>query len=272
LNWTLYDNRSHHQVEMNIPSKPPGVDRLLTLIEDEANRRRQAQDKFFRCACVKIVALILAFISMRIGAGILVVWFFALIGLCAALVNFGLMFNEREEREKLAKALAKIDEVRAIGPLCETFDPFDSWRTEQAEKSLIRLLPLMTASEAAQLTSLQRRLLFAKLHSDNAPLVLAILNSLEQIGDGAALPYVEKLAEGNGKYLAATDGRIWLAAKECLPFLQERAAQERLANTLLRPAEETSHPEILLRPAALQPETAPQQLLRPTATTPETPA
>jgi hypothetical protein len=94
----------------------------------------------------------------------------------------------------------------------------------------------------------------------NRGLMLAILKALEQIGDGEDLPIVEQLAAGAGMGQSA---QVRRAAQECLPYLRQRAEQERCSKTYLRAANAPPPPaETLLRAAHGGPETDPQQLLR----------
>jgi len=80
--------------------------------------------------------------------------------------------------------------------------------------------------------------------------------------DEKAIPYVEKLAAGEGR--AAKDSRVREAAEACLPFLRQRAEQERSRQTLLLRAAGVAGapPDVLLRPASGATETEPQHLLR----------
>jgi hypothetical protein len=87
-------------------------------------------------------------------------------------------------------------------------------------------------------------------------LKIAALRALEQVGDETALPVVEKLAKSAG------DTQVRFAAQECLPFLQQRADQVRVEQTLLRASGPGSSADVLLRPASNGAEAAPQQLLR----------
>ena len=86
--------------------------------------------------------------------------------------------------------------------------------------------------------------------------VIAILKSLEQIGDAAAIPPVTRLANRKG----GTD-RIQQAARDCLPLLQANVGEMDFTQTLLRAAEFPA-PDTLLRPAASAPTSREDELLR----------
>jgi hypothetical protein len=106
--------------------------------------------------------------------------------------------STRIQREA-AQALAGIEDLRAVGPLAEALE----YRSPGSQPTIYpvitgalrRLLPRMQASDAHLLTEPQRSCLYRALLKGDAELVLAIVKALEQIGDGKALPYVEKLAE-----------------------------------------------------------------------------
>ncbi|HZP82120.1 MAG TPA: hypothetical protein VFB21_10805 [Chthonomonadaceae bacterium] len=154
------------------------------------------------------------------------------------------------------------NDVRLVGPLAEALKWPDPHIQSIAATALTRLLPRLRASDAGLLNASQRVGLCHALEGAKPDLILAILRAFEQVGDGSAAPFVERLARGKGA--AAREKRIQEAAQECLPYLQLLAAQERASQTLLRPAGIPDvPPESLLRPAASTPETDPQQLLRP---------
>lgn len=101
-------------------------------------------------------------------------------------------------------------------------------------------------------------------HGRHTDLVLAILQAYEQIGDSAALPVVESLAEGKGP--ASKEPRIREAAERCLPALRILAQKEQEKQRLLRPAEAQGNAsDRLLRPAQGSTTGDSQTLVRPSA-------
>jgi hypothetical protein len=162
---------------------------------------------------------------------------------------------------KAIHTVAELDDIRSVGPLAEALTLQNAGIQRIAETALIRLLPRLRASDAHLLNTEQRSYLYRALDGKNDELTLAILQALEQVGDGAAFPYVKRLAEGKGR--AARNSHILEAATECLPSLWQRAANERASSELLRAGDQPDTPaDILLRPAAGAADTAPQQLLR----------
>jgi hypothetical protein len=98
-------------------------------------------------------------------------------------------------------------------------------------------------------------------------LQMALLQALEQIGDDAAVPYVTELVNMPPRFSVQKTVRDRAAA--CLPFLNEKAAQSRYSQTLLRgSAEPAAAPETLLRPANESHDTRPEELLRPGSVAP----
>jgi hypothetical protein len=96
---------------------------------------------------------------------------------------------------------------------------------------LVRLLPTVTAEDAALLDDAQRASLYCRLHplqaSLHPPLTFAILKALEQIGDRAAVPHVARLARLIA--FVAREKDIRQAARVCLPLLERRVLKQRLA-------------------------------------------
>ncbi len=166
-----------------------------------------------------------------------------------------------------ASLLAMQRDVRVVGPLAEALSLGDKKIRTDVVCALIELLPRMQAGDDALLNDDQRACLYRELRSNDTGLILTILEACEQVGDSKAIPFVEKLAAGEG--VAAKDRQIREAAQACLPFLQMQAERERAARTLLRAATAPGDPAtVLLRPAQGATEVEASLLLRPSA--PET--
>ena len=169
-----------------------------------------------------------------------------------------------QQAKSAAVAIARFDDVRAVGPLAEALWFKDKYVTSAASTALIRLLPRLQASDACLLSPRQRSCLNKALRERNPSLTLAILKAWEQVGDSAAIADVESIAEGRGE--GGQFPKVVRAAKDCLPFLRQSAERVQAASQLLRPANDSSVPsDNLLRPVL--PHTSPEpseQLLRPT--------
>jgi hypothetical protein len=170
-------------------------------------------------------------------------------------------FAASQAQKRVTKELAEFEDIRSVGPLAEALEYQDRELKAIAESKLTRLLPRLRASDASLLDEEQRKCLYRALRGRDTNLILAVLKALEQIGDEQAVPFVQKLANGEG--LAARNSGIRAAAQECLPALQERAERERASRELLRAASASDTPsDVLLRPAGGTIEADPQQLLR----------
>jgi hypothetical protein len=172
---------------------------------------------------------------------------------------------------KTSDAMAKSADVRMVGPLIEAYSSLNlAEYRDPVREALIRLLSRLQSSDARVLTEEHRHALNRVLGSgtlssgkENNRLIIAILKAYEQVGDESALPFVERLAEGEK---AGKNREVREAAQACLPFLQERVELERSRQTLLRAASASDTPsDVLLRPASGALEADPQQLLRATA-------
>lgn len=177
-------------------------------------------------------------------------------------------------RQKAASELAKINDPRAVSVLAVACRDGDPDTRTVAARGLKNILPRLQARDAAHITPEGMEALIALLRMADASLGVAILKALEQVGDARAIPTVERLAESPKRrrawavYLDAEtpQERLREAAAACLPYLRTRAEQERLRNTLLRPAQGPDSPaDILLRPASAAPSTPEEQLLRPSS-------
>ena len=85
------------------------------------------------------------------------------------------------------------------GTLSEALEWPDASTQRVAASALTRLLPLMTASDGNLLNAKQRSCLYNILRKRNVrsqePLITAILTALQQVGDHAAIPAVERLID-----------------------------------------------------------------------------
>ena len=233
---------------------------LLNLLQEEAERKKKQRPV--------IIGLSLAYFSFFIYWQTLkhTSLFWELIPIFIVLMAvLGRLQTASGTQIDAIHILAGLEDFRAVGfyiDALEFQDQFKDSKTRSiAANRLIHLLPHLRATDAHLLTDDHRKRLYRHLSSGNKQLTLAILKALEQIGASSALPYVEKIAAGKGAGLWSH--LIEKAAKDCLPYLQERARQESTRQTLLRAADTTgATAETLLRSANETPESDPTQLLR----------
>ena len=127
--------------------------------------------------------------------------------------------------------------------------------------TLIQLLPEIQAEDAAALKATHWQKLYKVLRGDDAYLIVATLKALKAAGNADALNPVRAITEG--KSPAGQNEAIRALALECLPVLEERAAQAKNVRTLLRATNVPALPNnTLLRPASAASETPSEQLLR----------
>lgn len=168
-------------------------------------------------------------------------------------------------RSEEMKQLAQYNSVKGVGFLSEVLEWPDPSAQLAAGDALTRLLPRMKSSETTLLNERQRGCLYRRLKLSNArrdaPLIMAILKALEQVGDLAAVGYVKKLSES--RPVTPAQKRIVEAAQDALPYLQRRADMNEGSQYLLRASHAADYaPEQLLRPSSEQ-ATPPELLLRP---------
>ncbi|HZP84767.1 MAG TPA: hypothetical protein VFB21_24240 [Chthonomonadaceae bacterium] len=169
------------------------------------------------------------------------------------------------KHREMARLLAGLDDVQAVGRLAESLDWPDPQMRRVAIRALTPLLRRLQASDSARLSPRQRAALYRMLKMSNArahaEFLMALLKALEQVGDGAAVPYVQNLVESSP--LTWRQIQVQQAAQDCLPYLQELARQDSYSQTLLR-ASSAAAPsaEGLLRPAYGSPDAEPATLLR----------
>lgn len=174
-------------------------------------------------------------------------------------------FTLTAKHRELANQLAELDDIQAVGRLAEALWWPDTHIRYIAAQALTRLLPRLRASDATVLNSSQRNALYRMLTLSSArtsaTLITTILKALEQVGDSAAIPYVDALAKN--KPLTISQKRIVEAAAACLPYLQDQARHTMESQQLLRAASSAPiPPQELLRAAFATPEQDAAHLLR----------
>lgn len=235
---------------------PQAAQTLLKLLDDARRRRkRNSRLMMLGLAIWLLFMLLMAFT----GHGNQVSAFFgfsSFLGSAAAATQM---------QKNATKALAVLDDPAVVGPLAESLEFGDKALAKIATERLTALLPKLKASDASLLLPEQRAILYKQLKRQsrqNVEFSVAILKSLEQIGDEKAVAVVRELAQKEPAN--PSQARIVAAAKECLPFVEERAEQMRVASTLLRPVDGPgSARETLLRAADGAPQGDPELLLRP---------
>ena len=173
-------------------------------------------------------------------------------------------FTLTPQQIRLASKLGSVENVEAVGPLAEMLSWPDERMKSMAIAALTRLLPRLKTSETHLLGPTQRCVLYDMLRLANArrhaEFQIALLKSLEQVGDLDAVPYVRSLAATNPA--TRQEQRVVAAAAECLPFLEGCAPQNRSSQILLRAATDEARDAALLRPGGRQTEPEPALLVR----------
>ena len=258
------------------------VPNLILLIEIEKEQRKLRRRNFIiGLSLYVIIALMLSIFAHS--------WhFFNMFGMMGG-IGGGLMAFSKAHKSA-ALALAKFDDVAGIGPLIEALEMQDKDVQQAVRESLTRMLPKLHSSDAGLLNPSARRILRSTIAvqsprgriASNRPIgsvtkdallgprfvglpdgqfVVSALKGLEQVGDETFVETVENLAQGQGY---GYDADVRIAAERCLPYLKQRAENERLKHDLLRASSaDCSHDsESLLRAAQSNGHTEPAELLR----------
>ena len=249
-------------------------DALLTLSQLEVQHfkhyHRSLRDKTVLAQCVS-VGLIACVSYLMCGKNYtfvslmnLIMWAFVFPNIITYM-NGGM--HPSRARRSLAAILAEAEDV-AFVPVALTLLQDKTAEIKPAITELLkRLLPQLQDGDAQAWTPQQYQMLLKLLPTKppkDIELAICVLKALEQIGDARAIPFVTALA--NAPTGVGTI-RIRAAAQECLPYLQQRAGEQKQAQMLLRPAHPHASGETLLRPAVQIPSSTPEeQLLRPQQT------
>jgi hypothetical protein len=237
---------------------------LIELMAIERNKRN-VRRRAMIIGIVAYVAVMLTF-SILFHTANMIMYIGSFSGILGAAMAFS------QTHKVAARALAKYDDVNAVGSLVETLEIPDPEVQLAVREGLAQLLPRLHASDAHLLNAEQRRILRKQMSAQPSlknqqptrMFVEAAVKGLEQVGDESFLETLENLANGHG---FGVFDEVKEAAERCLPFLKQRILNERLSHDLLRAASnnQSYDPDDLLRPAASIAPTDPAQLLRPTS-------
>ncbi|HZT42833.1 MAG TPA: hypothetical protein VFA07_11765 [Chthonomonadaceae bacterium] len=231
---------------------------LVTVLQAEIRSRRRRRAVSLLGLTLAVAGFVAGMTRLRVGD---TTWMLGTtLGYVACCLLLGSLAQATRRERSATRLLRRVDDVRAIAPLLEAlrFPP-----REVTQTVLIRLLRRLRADDRDLLDGPPRSHLHGALKQAARRLfgpcfsigyIVAVLKALEQIGDAAALPYVEFLA------FSARQPDIRIAAQECLPFLRARA--EQTGQTLLRPTD-IDTADTLLRSTGNLSDPLPSHLLRP---------
>lgn len=245
---------------------------LVAILEEEAARRKRRRTNILRVVGValalQLCMLILCWVNPlysfhRSIAG--QTFYFILRIFSHATVLLGIIGEASRRHVGVAGILGKIEDLRLVGPLICASEV-----NAEGKPVLTKLLNRLKASDADLINPEQRAILHRQLAATTqdwkdqgaaeTAYILAILKALEQIGTKDSVKPVSQLAGAKPKTDAGC--KIRDAARECLPFLQARAEQQEISQTLLRAACQTTPHEELVRAATFSRMEDTDQLLR----------
>jgi len=248
-------------VSMLEEAGPPGIERLLVEVKTEAEKRRERR-KPWRVARTSLLALL---VYIAIIVLLQLTPFRQFPGVTALSNAFVMMIVGSlalsQFQVNAGKALAHLDDVRAVGPLAEMLEGSDRKTRRLVVDALTRLLPRVQPDQADLLDETHRARIARTLERSSEPnFAEAAIRALDTVGDYSCADIIRRIAAWeavSSKYVG-----VRAAALDALPRFERRAEQARLASTLLRPADapEGDH---LLRPASGPDATPEERLLRP---------
>jgi hypothetical protein len=218
-------------ISPEIESEPDVPVSLPATAEFEAQLQRLADtiapDRQERWVAAEILSWNAALISLAVWAN----WPLGLaLILTSILVGRYRRLERRYTHSQHALDLARYD-TAWLGPLTLMLESPRPAMRPVAAQLLIRVLPMVTAADFAQLASHQRACLHRRLlptEDIDIDLALAILTALEAVGDRESLRYVERLAFGMGA--GGERKRLRTYAEVCATHLRERLRQETQGN------------------------------------------
>jgi HEAT repeat protein len=164
--------------------------------------------------------------------------------------------------KRAAEALARVDNIRVIGPLIAALDLDDPVVVPSAADALKRLLRRIGPDDSAALTESHWATLFRAIdRTGDEELATAALLAVEQVGDERAIPFVAPLESWSGVSMYSEEVRR--EARACLQLLADQSLRGRPGRTLLRAVAGPVSTDALLRAASNAADTNQEALLRP---------
>jgi hypothetical protein len=260
-------------IGMSLPAaERPSLDSLMCIVGQEAKKRRRAQKitNWSNYGFLLIVSLIFAAYAIdSFATGRWVHFPTYLFNLFSLFGVFGAAAAVSKALRDATGHLVAFNDPRVAGPLAEGLWLGDRDFALVCSRRLIEVLPLLRPEHAAYQSEEQKQSIVRilkgpfPLETENEKLVISTLKAMEQIGDATAMPLIQRLCtlpKDEYPRFEARLERIRSAARECLPFVEQRIEADRARQTLLRPAEAGS--DELLRPAGSA-VSNPEELLRP---------
>lgn len=147
------------------------------------------------------------------------------------------------QRAAAAETLGRLKAVSAIHPLAENFEDENVKVREASALALRHILPTLTYEDYGKFDSPTIHSLGRLLSSSDVMLAFTVLEALEKIGTGAAIPYVSRVVKSGASPLLRD------TARRVLTVLEERKRSKAYAEQLGRPSSSTPDPaDELLRP------------------------
>ena len=164
------------------------------------------------------------------------------------------------KQRKSVSELRQAGDPRAVGVLAIAARDTETSVRVPARQALRELLPRVRANHAGDITPAQMNALLELAFRSEPALQIAVLQALEQIGDGRAVPVVQNLS-------LSPHPRVRDQANHCLPYLTERVRRAEQSATLLRgtisPAQIAAPHELLRSVSQPADNTPASELLRP---------
>lgn len=233
---------------------------VIVPLVDALQREKRTQNRIFLVAIVySVVSTLFMWLLETWHAHIAVRTLYpgVFVGAGSMLICLPAIRASRRQK-RIIKLLAAAEDRNALPQLIDALkmgDSSDVVVRRTAAAGLVQLLPQLRPADAKLLGGPHHSNLHSALLGDNKQLTLAILSALEQVGDNRDLSTVEKIC--------SADREVMEAAKVCLQRLLERAGQKRVSDGLLRASvAPVTGPDVLLRPASGQEDTAASDLLR----------
>jgi hypothetical protein len=174
---------------------------------------------------------------------------------------------------RLIKLIADTQAADMLGPILD-LNLTENLRSDYPEieatvnAAVLRLLPLITASDAGSLNTQQHKRLHYYRYQDGSwsgdgrdldklPYARGLIHALEQIGDKRDLPQIQVWLQNE-----RCKAELTASLQRCFDIVSERVAREEGKDFLLRPDSKPETGETLLRAAAECADRPTEQLLR----------
>lgn len=211
------------------PGEDIGPEEVIRILQQESNLRRRMDRLIRGVALAGIIFILTLSLVIYIRKGTT-----EEMGSLGALVALAGVGAAASSRHKLAaKAAARLQDKRALGPLVEMLDSQDKMMRRVAEEAVASLLPRIDQEDYDSLDRVQTEKLFSALKTTaDLDFTAAVLGAAKRYGGRESIAPLEQFAAGRSPMKKKEHERAVSLSKMALADIRMRIARQKIDTKL----------------------------------------